>query len=206
MTPSKVVRNGQKSSADSAYFNDRLRTIGDARTWRRRRVSANEDRVSQFVRGSFATWKFRALEAMAADRRLKPSDFKIGFVLMSRLSQETMRTFPSQAYLGRKTNMSERSVRACLNRLRAAGWLKWDRGNRQKANEYEFDRQTVADALALWEDSQGDRRQRDKSNSDRKQSSGQKAIPSGSRVPVATGSTVPPNTYIEQASRRKAVP
>ncbi|WP_421952111.1 helix-turn-helix domain-containing protein [Pelagibacterium sp.] len=164
-------------------------------------MSGNESldaQERQLVGAAFAKWKFDVIQAMSNDKNLKGNDVRVGIVILQHLNSETWRTFPSQETLSAEAHMTPRYVRTCLQRLSAAGWLKWTRGNRQRSNEYEFDRHTVADALARWKAERASRRERRKPRSDRNNSSSQKPIPRGTIVPVASGSIVPPNTLSEQ--------
>ena len=157
---------------------------------------------AKLVGRTFASWKLDLIKALVSDRALQPSDVRVAVALVQHLNAGSFSAFPSQETIAAITCMSTRNVRDCLDRLRQAEWLHWDRGNRQKANEYEFDEQKIANEVArMKRDEESRRRSRmakRSTHSERNHSSGQKQVPTGSAVPLQTGSAVPPNTYREQ--------
>ena len=90
-------------------------------------------------RASFTSRKLDVIDALLVDPRLSPADFKVGVALIQFLNGKTGALFPSNAAIAENVRLSERHVRTCLSKLRDAGWLRWRRGNRQLANEYQFD-------------------------------------------------------------------
>lgn len=112
-------------------------------------TSSGPDRAeARLLAGSFAKWKFDVIRVMLSDARLMASDFRVGVALLQHLGSDAWRIFPSQDLLAEETHMSRRNVIKCLDRLRLAGWLRWDRGHEQKSNEYEFDLDRLASAIA----------------------------------------------------------
>ena len=78
------------------------------------------------------------IEAMLSDKCLLASDFRVGVALISHLGSATTSAFPSHEKLAELTHMSVRNVINCLERLRDAGWIRWERANRQEVNQYEL--------------------------------------------------------------------
>jgi hypothetical protein len=162
-------------------------------------VSATEKKL---VQASFAGWKLDLIKALCSDRALQPGDVRVALALVQHLNIGSYKAFPNQDTLAEIACMTDRNVRICTDRMRKAGWLRWDRGNRQKSNEYEFDANKIADEVARMKRDEEGRRQQQKQKrsvgSDRNHSSSQNEVLTGSPVPLATGSPVPPNTYMEQ--------
>lgn len=147
-----------------------------------------------------ASFKFDMIDAMMVDDRLHPSDFKVGVALLQFQNSQTGELYPSQAALAETTGIAERTIRACLTKLRETGWLRWDRGNRQKANDYAFDDSNVAPMQNKRRQIEQARRRRKseaRGSSDRQSTATREvgfASLTGSPLPVPTGSPVPPNT------------
>ena len=70
----------------------------------------------------------------AYDRRLKPVDFEVAFVVMQHVNEKTCECFPSEQTIADKCGLSARHVRRSLKRLCATGWLKSRRS--RDANRY----------------------------------------------------------------------
>jgi biotin operon repressor len=137
-------------------------------------------REERFARGSFAGWKLDVVHAIVSDARLQPSDVRVAVAMMRFLSAGDLSLYPSQERLAAITSMSRRNVVDCLSRLKDAGWIVWDRGNRQLSNVYRFDAGTVADQLArVKRDEQENRARRKgrKRSSDVQPAARQKANP-----------------------------
>ena len=148
-------------------------------TERRAAVNA-DDQEFQFVRGSFASWKLDAVDAIMSDGQLQASDKVVAVVLLQHLSGKTWRIFPSQTVIGEITHMTARNVRKCLERLRLAGWLRWERGRQRKANEYEFDGEKIAHEVVRMKEEKEARKVR----RERNHSSAQTEQRRGTTVPV----------------------
>ena len=156
---------------------------------------------SRILKATFSSWKLDLIKALVSDPVLKASDVRVALALVQHLNAGSFSAFPSQETLAEITCMTARNVRECLERMRVADWLRWDRGNRHKSNEYEFNEQKIADEVARMkrdEESRRRTRKAKRSRSERNHSSGQNEVATGSPVPLQTGSPVPPNTYIEQ--------
>jgi hypothetical protein len=148
---------------------------------KRRRVAVSADEQEfQLVRGSFASWKLDAVDAIMSDVTLQASDKVIAVVLLQHLSGKTWRIFPSQEIIGEITHMTARNVRNCLSRLRAAGWLRWERGRERKANEYEFVGGKIATEVSRMKAEKEAR----KARKDRNHSSSPQSERTGTTVPV----------------------
>ena len=70
----------------------------------------------------------------AYDRRLKPVDFEVAFVVMQHVNEKSHECFPSEQTIADKCGLSPRHVRRSLKRLCATGWLKSRRT--RDANRY----------------------------------------------------------------------
>lgn len=152
------------------------------------------------IKANFAGWKLDVLDAMAGDRALQSGDFRVAFVILQHLNSKTFVAYPSQQTIAAKAGMGERNVDKCLKRLKAAGWLRWERGNRQKSNTYSFDSQFVADAIANMKAEVERKRQKmvtDKASPELNHSSGQDDGLIGTTVQIATCTTVQTNTSFE---------
>lgn len=139
-----------------------------------------DSKQAKMFRGSLAEWKLDVEHALATDSRLQASDVRVAVVMMRFINAGTLTLFPSQELLAKRACMSLNNVVACLKRLKAAGWICWDRGNRQLANVYSFDRDTVADHLARVKDEE---RQHTANRKRRKPTPGPQ--PTGGQKPVA---------------------
>lgn len=160
----------------------------------------------RIVKATFAGWKLDLIKALTSDKELKASEVRVALALVQHLNAGSFAAFPSQDTIATIACMSSRHARDCLERLRQVGWLQWARGNRQHANEYEFDEQKVADEVARMKRDEEARRVLRKgrrSMSDRNHSSGQRRVLTGTTVPLATGSPVPPNTFMEQIDAKR---
>ena len=165
------------------------------------------------VAGTFAKWKFDVIRVMLSDARLMASDFRVAVALLQHLGSDAWRVFPSHDLLAAETHMSRRNVIKCLDRLRMAGWLRWDRGHEQRSNEYQFDLDRLASAIAEMKRLEATRKRRPRAvvrrRSDVNHSSHQ--IPAHMRTPVHTNmrTTVHTNNTIDKgapsgAPRKKA--
>ena len=98
------------------------------------------DKLRQEVetRKSFASWKLDLIDALTVDKRLQASDVRVAIVILQHMNSDSRLAFPSQERIAALSAMKEGNVVKCLNRLKAAGWIEWGRGNRQKSNRYEF--------------------------------------------------------------------
>lgn len=156
----------------------------------------------KLVQASFAGWKLDLIKALCSDKALLPADVRVALALVQHLNIGSLKAFPNQDTLAEIACMSDRNVRTCTDRMREAGWLRWDRRNRQESNEYEFDADKIADEVARMKKDEEARRVKRKAKrsvrSDRKPASSQKEVLTGSPVPLPTGSPVPDNTYREQ--------
>lgn len=170
-------------------------------------MDANEQEA-RILKATFAGWKLDLISALASDRSLKPADVRVALVLVKHLNQGSFAAYPSQETIAEVTHMTVRNVMKCLDRLKASGWLRWQRGNRQKPNLYEFDDQKVADEVARMKEEDRARSKRAKSRrkpaSEVNHSSGQKDDLTRTTVHVATRTTVPPNTYKEQGCHNES--
>jgi hypothetical protein len=159
---------------------------------------------------AFPTWKFKAIAAMGSDARLLASDFRIGVALLQHLGSAAGPVFPSQETLAELTHMTPRNVHNCLERLRVAGWIRWVRGNRQLANDYEFDVEAIDEQIKRAKADERERKSRRagrrKARSDMKPVSSQNPPLTGSRLQVATGNRFHTNNLIEEADLPDAVP
>jgi hypothetical protein len=74
------------------------------------------------------TWTSRKMDWLACtayDRRLKPVDFEVAFIVMQHVNAETGECYPSEKTIADKCGLrSTRQVRRALKRLCATGWLK----------------------------------------------------------------------------------
>lgn len=154
--------------------------------------------------------KLDYLNALSIDPDIKPSAFLVAFVLMSFKNGETGLCCPALETVAELVNLSERQVENCLKELRTNGWLRWERGNRQKTNHYEFLMDNVGHMLDRRTSIDDARRERRKKRSDAKQASPQKRpngnpllVATRSQLPVATRTEVPTNTSVEH---RKGTP
>lgn len=163
-------------------------------------MAGNEE--ARIIKATFASWKLDLIKALVSDPALKASDVRVALALVQHLNAGSFSAFPSQETLAEIACMTARNVRDCLERMRQADWLRWDRGNRHKANEYEFNTQKIADEVSRMKKDEEARRKSRKAkrspHSERNHSSGQNEVLTGSPVPLQTGSPVPPNTYREQ--------
>lgn len=157
----------------------------------------------------FARFKFDMIDAMMVDDRLSPKDFKVGVALLQMQNSDTGALYPSQAAIAHITGIPERTIRACLTNLRDTGWLSWYRGNRQKANDYQFDILNLAPMKAKKRRMEGERRQAKRERKtgipDRQPTAARATIErplTGSPLPLATGSPPPPNTLSEHPYKR----
>lgn len=161
------------------------------------------------ARSSTST-KLDYLNALSIDPHIKPSAFLVAFVLMSFKNGETGLCCPALETVAELVNLSVRQVENNLKELRTTGWLRWERGNRQKPNHYEFLMDNVGHMLDRRTSIDDARRERRKMRSDAKQTSPPKR-PSGNpsrvatstQLPVATRTEVPTNTSVEH---RKGTP
>lgn len=148
-----------------------------------------------------ASFKLDMIDAMMVDDRLSPKTFKVGVALLQFQNSRTGELYPSQAVIAETTGIPERTVRDCLGSLREAGWLLWDRGNRQKANEYSFDHANIALMQAKRRRMEQERKRRKRQAkiavSDRQPTAAQNDTSTGltgNPLPVASGSPLPPNS------------
>lgn len=158
--------------------------------------------AASVLRARFGGWKLDLINALNSDPDLKPSDVCVALALVKHLNIGSFTAYPSQGTLAEITHMTVRNVIKCLERLRAAGWLRWARGNMHKSNEYRFDEHKVGREIARMKQDDKDRaaraRTRRKPRSDMNQSSGLNEIATRTTVHVPTRTTVHTNTYKEQ--------
>ncbi|MEY9532172.1 helix-turn-helix domain-containing protein [Sinorhizobium fredii] len=90
----------------------------------------------------FASWKLDLLDRMSADRRLSPTDFRVGYRLFSYMDAGTGDCYPRQGTIAADLGVTDRTVRNALANLRACGWLKIEERplgkGRGKSNLYHF--------------------------------------------------------------------
>lgn len=153
-------------------------------------------REARHAQASFTSWKLSIIGAMMRDPNILPSDFRVGVALLQHMNAETGLLYPSQGLLAREVHMSPRNVRECVGRLRAAGWLRWSRGNRQRANEYEFAQDEI-EAAQNHSDVVSERNH--SSSRDHKSD-----VLRGTTVPLPRGTVVPPNTLREHSLPKRA--
>jgi DNA-binding MarR family transcriptional regulator len=72
-------------------------------------------------------WRFIAMWLRSLKRCRPVSDFKVAFAIACATDKATGEAFPSVAALSKAACVSERSVRAALRRLEAAGHLAVER-------------------------------------------------------------------------------
>jgi hypothetical protein len=63
------------------------------------------------------------MTAAAYDRRLKPSDFRIAFVIAQHINEKTGKAFPSREEIADKANTSVPTVARTIRLLQDTGWL-----------------------------------------------------------------------------------
>jgi Helix-turn-helix domain len=64
------------------------------------------------------------MTAAAYDRRLKPSDFKVAFVIAQHINAETGKAYPSEALVADIVGTSVRTVERTVTLLHETGWLR----------------------------------------------------------------------------------
>ena len=136
----------------------------------------DDGREQRLVRGSWAGWKLDVAHALAFDPALKASDVRVAVAMLRFVRSVDLTLYPSQERLCSLTSMGMRNLRDCLDRLRTAGWIAWDRGNRQLANVYRFNADHVADQLARVKLDEAEHRAKRKARkplSERQHSAGQ---------------------------------
>lgn len=162
---------------------------------------------AKLVNATFGKWKADVSKAMLSDERLLASDYRIGMALLQHLSSDTWLIFPAHETLAALTHMKRGNVIKCLDRLRTAGWVRWTRGNRQKANEYEFNTDDLTQALARLKREEDERRRlRQKRNarrSDVHHSKLRNSPPMFTTVNVPMFTTVNPNNTSEHIPQTK---
>jgi hypothetical protein len=107
---------------------------------------------------SFTGAKLDWLKCVAFDRRLKPYDFKVAFVIAQHLNVNTGSTMLSDETIADESAASIRSVKRARVRLRKAGWLAWH--HTQTANIYRPDYSKVSftlDAITLSREARRER-------------------------------------------------
>jgi AraC-like DNA-binding protein len=81
---------------------------------------------------SWTGTKMEWLQCAAYD--VKPVDFKVAFVVIQYVNENTGECYPSVETIALKCGLSERHVQRALKRLCASGWLK--RRRTRDANRY----------------------------------------------------------------------
>jgi hypothetical protein len=72
---------------------------------------------------SFTSRKMDWMTAAAYDRRLKPSDFRVAFVIAQHINKDTGKAFPSQAEIADRANTSVDTVQRTIKLLEDIRWL-----------------------------------------------------------------------------------
>jgi primosomal protein N' len=72
---------------------------------------------------SFTSRKMDWMTAAAYDRRLKPSDFRIAFVIAQHINKKTGKAFPSREEIADKANTSVPTVKRTIKLLQETGWI-----------------------------------------------------------------------------------
>jgi hypothetical protein len=121
-------------------------------------TNSGSDRVTL---SSFTGAKLDWLKCVAFDRRLKPYDFKVAFVIAQHLNLNTGSTMLSDGTIADESAIGPRHVRRARERLHNAGWLTWH--HTQTANVYRLDHDKVSytlDAITLSREARAERHRR----------------------------------------------
>lgn len=82
----------------------------------------------------FTSLKFNWLDALAADQRIKPGAFKVGYCIMQHVNADTQIAFLSDEIIREKANLSIPQIKRHRRALQDAGWLTWNQ--RRSGNAY----------------------------------------------------------------------
>lgn len=165
-------------------------------------MADGDEKEARLVKATFASWKLDVVDALVSDAILQPSDKMVAIYLLQRLNGKTQQLYPSQRLIAEEVHMTARNVRKCLDRLRSNGWLRWARGHTQKANEYEFDDNKIAEEIARMKTDRASRKRRKDAQADRNHSSAQNDDLGGTTVPVVEEPQFRPTPQLNQEGER----
>jgi hypothetical protein len=111
------------------------------------------------VLSTFTGTKLDWLKCVAFDRRLKPYDFKVVFVIAQHLNQNTGSTMLSDETIADESAGSVSNVKRARVRLREAGWLVWHHTRTANVYRPDYSKMNYAlDALILSREARQERR------------------------------------------------
>jgi hypothetical protein len=73
---------------------------------------------------SFTGAKMDWMTAAAYDRRLKPSDFRVAFVIAQHVNEKTGKAYPTEELIADRIGTSVRTVMRSVGLLQEHGWLR----------------------------------------------------------------------------------
>jgi hypothetical protein len=87
-------------------------------------------------RKTFTSKKLTFLDRMCRDARIKPYDFRIGFLIMQHVNARQGYAFPSGERLVKESKMSIGTVKAAVGHLVDLGYFRISRPSRSSSNHY----------------------------------------------------------------------
>jgi hypothetical protein len=117
--------------------------------------------MSEQTNQTFTSRKLDWLRCVCFDRRLKPYDFKVAFIIAQHVNQKSQTAHPSDATIADETGGSVRNVKRARVRLNDAGWISWRRT--QTSNVYALVFTKVSgfmDAITASRDARNETRQK----------------------------------------------
>jgi hypothetical protein len=94
-------------------------------------MSAQDNSNDNAKRKALYIRRAKILRAALTDPKLNGTDYRILCILADMANSLTGECFPSHGKIGEKCSMSDEGVRRAVQRLRAKGYLQWDKDNRR---------------------------------------------------------------------------
>lgn len=108
----------------------------------------------------FTSMKLDLLDCMASDRKLKPYDFRVAFVILQHVSEKTGEAYPSDETIAEIAGGSVRNVYNSRRRLREAGWFSWRRTRKSNIYRPRHDRvNAMLDMIIVAREARKERRE-----------------------------------------------
>jgi hypothetical protein len=111
---------------------------------------------------TFTSKKLDAMKCAAWDRRLRPDDFEVCFVLWTFVNEKTGHCYPSHELIAERCGLSVGHVKGALARLVRTGWWKVKRTARTNVYTPLFDNMNaVLDQMTVANDARRERQMMD---------------------------------------------